>query len=175
MQWRRKWQPILVFLPGESQGQGSLVGCRLWGRTELDMTEEMQQQQQGGIISLTQTLLFCRTRLPVSPVKPPVWCLRIGERFPFWISADSTGSLRFPTKKFLKMLGQLYMWSWTMDPCGNKRLFYPQKAEKYLKSSITAVLLNPPCWCFVAFWISFCSFILQLDMWVTGWSPVTGQ
>ena len=72
MQWRSKWQPIPVFLPGESQGQGSLVGCRLWGRTELDMTEEMQQQQQGGIISLTQTLLFCRTRLPVSPVKPPV-------------------------------------------------------------------------------------------------------
>ena len=28
-----------VFLPGESQGRGSLVSCRLWGRTELDMTE----------------------------------------------------------------------------------------------------------------------------------------
>ena len=30
--WRRKWQPTPVFLPGESQGRGSLVGCRLWGR-----------------------------------------------------------------------------------------------------------------------------------------------
>ena len=39
MNWRRKWQPIPVFLPGESQGRGSLVGCRLWGGTELDMTE----------------------------------------------------------------------------------------------------------------------------------------
>ena len=28
-----------VFLPGESQGRGSLVGCLLWGRTESDMTE----------------------------------------------------------------------------------------------------------------------------------------
>ena len=28
-----------VFLPGESQGQRSLVGCRLWSRTESDMTE----------------------------------------------------------------------------------------------------------------------------------------
>ena len=37
--WRRKWQPTPVLLPGESQGQGSLVGCRLWGRTESDMTE----------------------------------------------------------------------------------------------------------------------------------------
>ena len=37
--WRRKWQPTPVFLPGESQGQRSLVGCRLWGRTESDTTE----------------------------------------------------------------------------------------------------------------------------------------
>ena len=40
LHWRRKWQPTPVFLPGESQGQGSLVGCRLWGRTESDTTEE---------------------------------------------------------------------------------------------------------------------------------------
>ena len=39
MHWRRKWQPDPVFLPGESQGRGSLVGCHLWGRTELDTTE----------------------------------------------------------------------------------------------------------------------------------------
>ena len=39
MHWRRKWQPTPVFLPGGSQGQGSLVGCRLWGRTESDTTE----------------------------------------------------------------------------------------------------------------------------------------
>ena len=37
--WRRKWQPTPVFLPGESQGRPSLVGCRLWGHTELDTTE----------------------------------------------------------------------------------------------------------------------------------------
>ena len=27
--WRRKWQPTLVFLPRESCGQRSLVGCHL--------------------------------------------------------------------------------------------------------------------------------------------------
>ena len=32
-------QPTPVSLPGESQGRGSLVGCRLWGRTESDTTE----------------------------------------------------------------------------------------------------------------------------------------
>ena len=36
----KEWQPTPVFLPGESQGRGSLVGCRLWGLTELDTTEE---------------------------------------------------------------------------------------------------------------------------------------
>ena len=46
MHWRRKWQPTPVFLPGESQGRGSLVGCCLWGRTGSDMTEVTQQQQQ---------------------------------------------------------------------------------------------------------------------------------
>ena len=39
MHWRRKWQPTPVFLPGESQGRGSLVGCCLWGRTESATTE----------------------------------------------------------------------------------------------------------------------------------------
>ena len=39
MHWRRKWQPTPVFLPGESQGQGSLVDCRLWGCTESDTTK----------------------------------------------------------------------------------------------------------------------------------------
>ena len=37
--WRRKWQPTLVFLPWESERWGSLVGCHLWGNTELDTTE----------------------------------------------------------------------------------------------------------------------------------------
>ena len=37
--WRRRWHPTPVLLPGESQGPGSLVGCRLWGRTESDTTE----------------------------------------------------------------------------------------------------------------------------------------
>ena len=41
MHCRRKWQPTPVFLPGDSQGQRSLVGCRLWGRTESDTTEQL--------------------------------------------------------------------------------------------------------------------------------------
>ena len=37
--WRRKWQHTPVFLPGESQGWQSLVGCHLWDRKESDTTE----------------------------------------------------------------------------------------------------------------------------------------
>ena len=36
---RRKWQPTLVFLPGEAHGQRSLEGYSPWGHKELDMTE----------------------------------------------------------------------------------------------------------------------------------------
>ena len=37
--FRMDWQPTPAFLPGESQGRASLVGCCLWGRTESDTTE----------------------------------------------------------------------------------------------------------------------------------------
>ena len=50
MHWRRKWQPTPVFLPRESQGQGSLVGSRLWDHTELDTTEVTWQQQQHSLV-----------------------------------------------------------------------------------------------------------------------------
>ena len=56
--WRRKWQPTPVFLPGESQGWRSLVGCRLWGRTELDTTKTTQQQQQGNFLTILDRLLL---------------------------------------------------------------------------------------------------------------------
>ena len=37
--WRREWLSTPVFLPGESQGQRSLVGYSPWGCKELEMTE----------------------------------------------------------------------------------------------------------------------------------------
>ena len=49
----KEMRPTLVFLPGESQGQGSLVGCPLWDRTVSDTTEATQQQQQRTDLWLT--------------------------------------------------------------------------------------------------------------------------
>ena len=46
MPWRRQWQPTPVLLPGESQGQRSLVSCCLWGRKESNTTEVTWRQEQ---------------------------------------------------------------------------------------------------------------------------------
>ena len=61
MHWRRKQQHTPVFLPGESQGWRSLVGCHLWGRTESDTTEATYQQQQ------QQQHKYRKTYLSVKP------------------------------------------------------------------------------------------------------------
>ena len=86
--WRRKWQPTPVFLPGESQGWGSLVGCRLWGRTESDTTEVTQQQQSQTtnlslphlpslvtiiLLSMSMSLFpFCKVHLYLFPLIPHI-------------------------------------------------------------------------------------------------------
>ena len=37
--WSRKWQPTLIFLPGESHGQRSLAGYHPWGHKQSSTTE----------------------------------------------------------------------------------------------------------------------------------------
>ena len=89
MHWRRKWQPTPVFLPGESQGQGSLVGCRLWGHTGSDTTEATQQQERQrqqlsstvflnvGLFFLTIFLLVCQLTPNNSfKLKLRIWCIQ---------------------------------------------------------------------------------------------------
>ena len=73
MHWRRKWQPTPVLLPGESHGRRSLVGCRLRGRTESDMTEATKQQQQQSFPGWYEIWL----RLWVSHI----WCMTRGNGF----------------------------------------------------------------------------------------------
>ena len=60
MHWRRKWQPTPVFLPGESQGPGSLVGCRLCGFTESDIRLKRLSSSRGhlGIKCLIPDILL---------------------------------------------------------------------------------------------------------------------
>ena len=58
MHWRRKWQPTPVFLPGESHGRRSLVGCSPRGHTESDTTEAMQQQQIRALIAILLVIIL---------------------------------------------------------------------------------------------------------------------
>ena len=79
MHWRREWQPTPVFLPGESQGQGSLVGCRLWGRAEWDKTEVTQQQwyNKRDIMKLSTEELMFWTVVFEKILKSPLKCKEI--------------------------------------------------------------------------------------------------
>ena len=63
MHWRRKWQPTPVFLPGESQGLGSLVGCCLWGRRVRHDWSDLASSSSstsGKISNWTQRITNCQ-------------------------------------------------------------------------------------------------------------------
>ena len=89
MHWRRKWQPTPVFLPGESRGQRSLVGCSPWGRTESDTTEAMWQQlvSRFSIHSL-KIILFIYLVLPVLGLHA-VWTFSLVEVLSLLIAVAS--------------------------------------------------------------------------------------
>ena len=87
MHWRRKWQPTPVFLPGGSQGWGSLVGCRLWGHTESDTTEVISSSSSIGKDSGVDDGCIChiskQSVLQLSvhqPLQCPQWCTLNGFR-----------------------------------------------------------------------------------------------
>ena len=60
MLWRRKWQPTPVFLPAESQGQGSLVGCRLWGRRVGHDWSDLEAAA-AALLTMPKSLTLCMT------------------------------------------------------------------------------------------------------------------
>ena len=59
--WRRKWQPTPVFLPGESQGQGSLVGCHLRGHTESDRLKRLNSSSSSKPFNITVIQVYAPT------------------------------------------------------------------------------------------------------------------
>ena len=78
MHWRRKWQPTPVFLPGESQGQRSLVGCHLFSqsRTRLKWLSSSSSRtfllyKIKHLYSLTNTSHFPLAK----PFQPPFYFL----------------------------------------------------------------------------------------------------
>ena len=109
--WRRAWHPTPVFLPGKSHGRRSLVGCRPWGREELDTTERLhfpfslacieegngnplqcsclENPRDGGAWWATVNgVAQSRTRLKrLSSSKNPNWMPRIRYPIGHWVSS----------------------------------------------------------------------------------------
>ena len=76
--WRRQWQPTLIFLPGESHEQRSLVGYSPWGHKELDTTEHTHLAPYSQWLQLS---LFI------------VWrCCRGGQQFTLYVEHCVGGS-----------------------------------------------------------------------------------
>ena len=87
--WRRKWQPIPVFLPSESHGQRSLVACSLWDRKESDMTERLHFHFHTGNICL---LSFKRK----SSIYIFFWKALVNQAVRIWATEKSlTGSFQW--------------------------------------------------------------------------------
>ena len=108
MHWRRKWQPTPVFLPGESQGRGSLVGCCLWGCTELDTTEatEQQQQQQYSVRKCSNFILLHRA------IQFSQHHLLKMLFLPHYIFLPPLSNIRYPwVRGFISGLSILFHWS----------------------------------------------------------------
>ena len=69
MHWRRKWQPTPVFLPGESQGRGSLVGCRLWVAQSQTRLKRLSGSSSSSMISTVEHLLMCLLAICLSSME----------------------------------------------------------------------------------------------------------
>ena len=85
--WRRTWQPISVFLPGESHGWGSLPGYRSQSCKDLDMTDVTRhawtctQKVAESRLEARRTLVqYVRIRLPMqgTQVQSLVWEVSLG-------------------------------------------------------------------------------------------------
>ena len=76
--WRRKWQPTLEVLPGESHGQRRLAGYRPWGREQSDMTEATQHALLPSKQSKSRGKPICLRCSLLSPPSMP--CLQVEGR-----------------------------------------------------------------------------------------------
>ena len=83
--WRRAKQPTPVFLPGKSHGRRSLVGCSLWGRRELDMTE----RPSSNLPKWEENLRFTGRW---SPNSFPRGCSRLDAHLQFFLLSSPAGT-----------------------------------------------------------------------------------
>ena len=117
LHWRRKWPPTPVFLPGDSQGRGSLVGCCLWGWTESDTTEaaQQQQQQQDSIVCIYRASLFIHLLMDA---------LVISICWQLWITLLWTSGWAYPFRLMFLFVFCFYARSGLAGPYGSSILLF---------------------------------------------------
>ena len=81
--WRRAWQPTLVFLPGESHGQRSLVGYSPQGCNELDMTEVTQYAHMHASMHRLVNGLPGSSVVKNLPIMQETWVRSLGQEDPW--------------------------------------------------------------------------------------------
>ena len=79
--WRKTWQPTPAFLPRESQGQRSLVGCPIWGHTESDTTEWLSS-----ICMLYYLFLCVHLKYSTCDINKEVKMPKFIEEFTLWFT-----------------------------------------------------------------------------------------
>ena len=115
--WRRKWQPTPVFLPGESHGRRSLVGCSPWGRTESDTTSDaatanVPRKKHTFPISIFSILSIDQWHYWWKK-KKPCQCRRCKRhRFDPWVRKIPGGGHTNPSSVLARRI------PWTEDPVG---------------------------------------------------------
>ena len=75
MHWRRKWQPTPVFLSGESQGRGSLVGCRLGVAQSRTRLKRLSSSSSSEWVMVVRASVFVSALL-----------VKLSEGLPWWSS-----------------------------------------------------------------------------------------
>ena len=116
--WGRAWQPTPVFLPEESHGQRSLVGCSPWGHTELDTTEATEHTHLTCLNSKWIHLLWLALQA-AHPEKRPE-----GSQMPFLVLQKAVLLPSRSKRDSAALLPTRPLWP-TVDPCSTAGITGP--------------------------------------------------
>ena len=136
MHWRRKWQPTPVFVPGESQRRGSLVGCRLWGHTESDTTEATCSSSSSRVTNTSTYVYIECVFMYVCLVPSNYLCFTFFKDFFMWTT------LWMSLKCLLNLLQHCFrftFWFWGQESCG---LLAPQPGIEHVTPALEMQSLN---------------------------------
>ena len=121
MHWRRKWQPTPVFVPGESQGQRSLEGCRLWVAQSWTRLKQHSSRGWGG-----ENTCLCFFSFDLSPFSG----LATKEQSNVWLTSCMHVSVRFPDKTSNPL-----SFMWEVIPRSNVSIIPPRQL-KYISFTL---------------------------------------